>query len=154
MKRLTFFLWLLLLPIGARSGDLYHKRVVCHRDGEITFDWKQPQPQAALPGSWANVDGRLGVVMALGSGLSYQQAAGYDPHTAVCPDLLYGSFSNRPQSFKAGEQAARRVVLFFVGVTPKKTAALSRSFRIEDKAGAQVLRFTLPEGGEAEVPLL
>jgi hypothetical protein len=72
----------------------------------------------------------------------------------VCPDILYGSFSDRPQHFKAGEQVAHRVVLFFVEVTPKATANLSRSFSIAEGSGTQVLRFKLPEGGHAEVPLL
>ena len=142
-------------PVGIENDEVTGgKRIVYHRDGKTTFDWRTPQKPLALPGSWANVDGRLGVVMAAGSGLSYHQAAGYDPHTAVCPDILYGSFSDRPQHFKAGEQVAHRVVLFFVEVTPKTTSTLSRSFTIAEKSGAQVLRFKLPEGGEAAVPLL
>jgi hypothetical protein len=103
---------------------------------------------------WANVDGGLGVVMVAGSGPSYHQAAGYDPHTAVCPDILDGSFSDRPQHFKTGEPFAHRIVLFFVEVTPKKTSTLSQSFSIAEKSGTPVLRFKLPEGGEAKVPLL
>ena len=143
------------VPVGIENDEVTGgKRVVYHQDGNTTFDWKTHQQPVALPGSWANVDGRLGVVMAVGSGLSYQQAAGYDPHTAVCPDILYGSFSERPQHFKAGEQVAHRVVLFFVEVTPKATANLSRSFSIAEGPGTQVLRFQLPEGGHAEVPLL
>ena len=117
------------VPVGIENDEVTGgKRVVYHQDGQTTFDWKTaPETTVALPGSWANVDGRLGVVMAAGSGLSYQQAAGYDPHTAVCADVLYGSFSDHPRHFKAGEQVAQRIVLFFVEVTPKTTAALSRS---------------------------
>jgi hypothetical protein len=143
------------VPIGIENDEVTGgKRVVYHQDGKTTFDWKAPQKPLALPGSWANVDGRLGVVMAAGSGLSYHQAAGYDPHTAVCPDILYGSFADRPRHFKAGELVAHRVVLFFVEVTPKNTSSLSRSFTIAEKAGSQVLRLKQPEGGEAEIPLL
>jgi hypothetical protein len=143
------------VPVGIENDEVTGgKRVVYHRDGQTTFDWKTPQKPRALPGSWANVDGRLGVVMAAGSGLSYHQAAGYDPHTAVCPDVLYGSFSDHPQHFKAGEQVAQRTVLFFVEVTPKTTSTLSQSFSIAEKSGTPVLRFKLPEGGQAEVPLL
>jgi hypothetical protein len=72
----------------------------------------------------------------------------------VCPDILDGSFSDRPQHFKTGELVAHRIVLFFVEVTPKKTSALSQSFSIAEKSGTPVLRFKLPEGGEAKVPLL
>ena len=143
------------VPIGIENDEVSGgKRVVYHRDGKTTFDWKTPQKPLALPGSWANVDGRLGVVMAVGSGLSYHQAAGYDPHMAVCPDILYGSFSDRPQHFQAGDQVAQRIVLFFVEVTPKTTSALSRAFSIAEESGTRVLRFKLPEGGHAEVPLL
>jgi hypothetical protein len=143
------------VPVGIENDEVTGgKRVVYHEGGKTTFDWKTPQKPFALPGSWANVDGRLGVVMAVGSGLSYQQAAGYDPHTAVCPDVLYGSFSDRPQHFKAGDEVARRIVLFFVEVTPKTTSSLSRSFTIAEGTGAQVLHCKLPEGGEATVPLL
>jgi hypothetical protein len=143
------------VPVGIENDEVTGgKRVVYHRDGKTIFDWKKPQQPVALPGSWANVDGRLGLVMAAGSGLSYHQAAGYDPHTAVCPDVLYGSFSDRPQHFKAGEQVAQRIVLFFVEVTPRTTSSLSRSFSTAEWSGTQVLRLKLPEGGHAEVPLL
>jgi hypothetical protein len=143
------------VPVGIENDEVTGgKRVVYHQDGKTTFDWQTPQKPLPLPGSWANVDGRLGVVMDVGSGLSYHQAAGYDPHTAVCPDILYGSFSDRPQHFKTGDQIAHRIVLFFVEVTPKATSTLSRSFTITERSGAQVLRLKLPEGGHAEVPLL
>jgi hypothetical protein len=143
------------VPVGIENDEVTGgKRVVYHQDGKTTFDWQKPQKPLALPGSWANVDGRIGVVTVVGSGLSYHQATGYDPHTAVCPDVLYGSFSDRPQHFKAGDQVAQRTVLLFVEVTPKTTSTLSRSFTIAEKSGAQVLRFKLPEGGQAEVPLL
>jgi hypothetical protein len=142
-------------PVGLENDQVTGgKRVVYHRDGKLTFDWKKPQPPVALPGSWANVDSRLGVVMAAGSGLSYHQATGYDPHTAVCSDVLYGSFSDRPQHFNAGEQVAQRIVLFFVEVTPRATSALSRAFTTIEEAGTRTLRLKLPEGGRAEVPLL
>jgi hypothetical protein len=142
-------------PIGIENDEVSGgERVVYHQDGQATFDWRTPQHPVPLPGSWANVDGRLGVVMAAGSGLSYHQATGYDPHTAVCPDLLYGSYSDRPQRFKRGDQVAHRIVLFFVEVTPKTTATLSRSFTIAERPEGQVLRLKLPEGGDAEVSLL
>ena len=142
-------------PVGIENDEVTGgKRVVYHQGGKAIVDWKTPQKPLPLSGSWANVDGRLGVVMVVGSGLSYHQATGYDPHTAVCPDILYGSFSERPQHFKAGEQLAQRIVLFFVEVTPKTTATLSRSFTIDERSGAEVLHCKLPEGGEATVPLL
>jgi hypothetical protein len=143
------------VPVGIENDEVSGgKRVVHHRGGTTTFEWKSPGKPGSFPGSWANVDGRLGVVMAAGSGLSYQQPKGYDPHTGVCADLLYASYSDRPRQFRAGETVARRVVLFFVEVTPKKTAALAQDFRLEATANPRVLRLKLPEGGAAEVSLL
>ena len=142
-------------PFGIENDEISGgRRVVYHEHGKAVFDWKKPQPPLALPGVWANVDGRLGVVMALGSGLNYRQASGYDPHTAVCADVLYGSFCDRAGHFKAGDQVARRIVLFYVEITPRQTAALAHAFKIEDTAQERVLRLRLPEGEEAEVPLL
>ena len=142
------------VPLGIENDEITgSKRIAYYQGGKTIFDWKQPQKPLALPGSWANVDGRLGVVMAAGSGLSYHQAAGYDPHTAVCPDVLYGSLSDHPRHFKTGDQVAQRIVLFFVEVTPKATSTLAHTFSIAEKSGTKVLHLKLPEGGHAEVPL-
>jgi hypothetical protein len=142
------------VPIGVENDKITGgKRTVYHRDGATVFDWQKFQAPVALPGSWANVDGRLGVVMVAGSGLSYSQAVMYDPGMAVYPDILYGSFSHRPRSLRAGSEVALRIVLFFVEVTPEETSAISQSVRIEDGTSGRALRFRLPEGGEAEVPL-
>ena len=124
------------MPVGIENDEVTGgKRVVYHRDGKTHVRLEEASDRRLpCPGSWANVDGRLGVVMAAGSGLSYHQATGYDPHTAVCPDVLYGSFSDRPQHFKAGDQVAQRIVLFFVEVTPRTTSTLSRSFSIAEKS--------------------
>ena len=142
------------VPIGIENDQISGgKRVVYHRDGRIVFDWQKPQPTVAIPGPWVNVDGRLGVVTAAGSGLAYSQATAYNPQ-AVYADVLYGSFSNAAESLAAGDEVARRIVLLCVEITPEETSALSRSVRIEDRPDGQVLHFALPEGGEAEVSLL
>ena len=101
-------------PVGIENDEVTGgKRVVYHQDGQTAFEWKTPKKPVALSGTWANVDARLGVVMVAGSGLNYQQAAGYDPHTAVCPDILYGSFSDRPAALQGGRAGGspHRVVL-------------------------------------------
>jgi hypothetical protein len=140
------------LPLGIENDKITGgTRAVFHENGRMIFDWQQPQPPVAVSGSWANVEGRLGIVMVAGSGITYSQAAGYSPGIAVYADILYNSFSDQPKHFKAGEQVARRVAICFVETTPKKTATLARSYRIENKASGQVLRFKRPEGGNAEV---
>lgn len=142
------------VPIGIENDKLTGgKRTLYHRDGSTTFDWQRFQPPVSLPGTWANVDCRLGVVSVAGSGLAYSQAVMYDPGMAVYPDILYGSFSNSPRTVRAGGEVALRIVLFFVEITPEQTSAISQSVRIEDGPEGRVLRLQLPEGGEADVPL-
>ncbi len=138
------------VPVGIENDTLTGgKRTVCYQDGKTVFDMEKPQKPFAVPGSWANVDGRLGVVRAAGSGLTYAQASGYNAQ-AVCADILYGSFSDAASTFKTGDEAAHRIIVFFTEVTPDETAALAKSVRIE----GDLLRFSLPEGGVREVPLL
>jgi hypothetical protein len=142
------------VPLGIENDELTGgKRVMFSEGGETVFEWKNPKQAVAVKGPWANVDGRLGVVTLAGEGLAYFQAAGYHPQMAVCPDLLCVSFSPWTSHFKPGEQVARRTALIFAEVTPKQTAALAKSARIEAEQGVRVLHFRLPEGGEATVRL-
>ena len=137
------------VPVGIENDLLTGgKRIVYHQSGETVFDWQKPQKPAMIPGSWVNVDGRLGAVMVTGSGLNYTQASEYNGQ-AVYADVLYGSYSDQPRSFKAGDEVAHRVMIFFTEVSPDETESLAKSAKIE----GSILRITLPEGGEAEVPL-
>ena len=86
--------------------------------------------------------------------MAYAQSSGYSPGIAVRSDILYGSTSDHPKQFKAGEIVARRVAVFFVEVAPKEMPALAEACRIESKAGGQVLHFKQAGGKAAEVPLL
>jgi hypothetical protein len=143
------------VPLGIENDEVTGgRRVVYHEDGKTAFVWRQPHSAITLPGSWANVDGRVGVVMAAGSGMRYQPASGYDLHTAVCADVLYGSFLDRPRQFRTGDHVTHRVVLLFTEATPKKTAALAQSVRIENGPHGPVLSFKLPAGGHAALPAL
>lgn len=142
------------VPIGIENDKLTGgTRTVSHQGSKITFDWTKPQQPVSLSGGWANVDGRLGIVMVAGSGANYSQASGYD-RIAVYTDILYGSYSDRPMSFQAGEEVARRVAVVFAEVSPAKTAELAQACKIVDTPAGQVLRLKLPEGGKMEVPLL
>jgi hypothetical protein len=142
-------------PLGIENDQISGgRRVVFDGDGQMVFDWQNPRPPAGLPGSWANVDGRLGLVMADGGDMVYAQASGYAPGISVCADVLYGSYCDHPRSFKAGAEVARRVAVWFVEVAPKAMPALARSCRIEAASGGRVLRCQQPGGKMAEVPLL
>ncbi len=137
-------------PIAIENDKLSGgTRTLTHDGGSLTLDWQKPQPAVRMSGNWANVDGHLGVVSCAGSGLAYIQATGYTPQ-AVYADMLYSSFSDKQREFKAGDEVAHRVVIFFTEITPEETAALAKSAKIE----GQTLRFKLPEGGEGEVSLL
>ena len=143
------------VPFGIENDDVNGgTRLLSYKDGQVIFDQSKPRPPMPVPGSWANVDGRLGVVMVAGSGMSYNQAKKYAPGISVREDILYSSFTNRPKSYRAGDEVAHRIALFFVEVTPKETAALAASVKIENQSSRQILRFKTPEGAEAEIPLL
>jgi hypothetical protein len=140
-------------PIAIENDELSGgERTIYHSEGEVTVDWKQPAREIPIPGPWANIDGRLGVVAVAGSGLAYKKAAGYNGQ-AVCADVLYGSFSNHPHDFKPGDELARRVIVFASEITPEQTAALARSIKVDDSPSGKVLRFALPEGEQASIPL-
>lgn len=142
------------IPVGIENDEVTGgKRTVYYGGGKTTFDWQKPQPAFAVAGNWANVDGRLGVVAVNGSGIAYVQATGYNPQ-GLYADVLCGSYSSEPKSFKAGDETAHRIAVFFLETSPEQTEALSKSFKIEEKSEGKILHFTLPEGGEAEVALL
>jgi hypothetical protein len=143
------------LPLGIENDQLTAgRRVLFHQGGQTVFDWQHPQPVAAIPGSWVNVDGRLGAVILEGAGLAYLQAAGYQPGIAVCTDLLCGSLSARPRQFKSGEEVARPLAVLFTEVTPRQTESLAKACRLEVHQNVRMLHFKLPEGGEGNVQLL
>lgn len=142
------------VPIGIENDSLTGgTRLVSGENGQITFDWRKPQKPVALSGSWANVDGRLGVVMMDGAGMTYDQASKYSS-LAVYTDILYGSYSDQARQFKTGDEVAHRVGVFFVEVTPRETASLAKSCRIETTPAGQVLHFKQPEGKVVDLPLL
>jgi hypothetical protein len=128
-------------------------RTVYHENGKTVFDWQKPQPSTSLPGPWANVDGRLGVIVIEGSGINYTQAKSYSRGISVYSDLLYASYSDQPKDFKAGESVAHRAVLLLTEISPDQTGTLAHSLRIEKNAQQRHLCFDLPEGGRARISL-
>lgn len=137
------------VPVGIENDEFTgNRRSLYHQDGKQVVLGPETEGLIRIPGRWVNVDGRLGIVMALGSGLAYQDVARYNRDGAR-EDFLYGSYSEKPRHFKSGEEVARRVVVFFVETSPEETARLAEKVRIE----GQVLRLTLPEGREYEVRL-
>ena len=143
------------VPVGIENDEFTGRsRIVSDQDGHKKYDWRQSDHPILISGTWANIDGRLGVVMLAGSGIAYQQGSGYSPGISVCSDILYGSFSNSPRTFKAGEEVAHRVAVFFVEVPAEQTPALAKDCHIETKPEVSVLHFKQPNGQQAEVPLL
>ena len=117
------------VPVGIENDEITGgTRNVSSRDGQFIANWQEPKQALPLAGSWANIDGRLGVVSIAGSGLTYLQGSGYLPGISVCADILYGSYSDRPRQFKQGQVVARRIAIFFVEVTPQETSRLARTF--------------------------
>jgi hypothetical protein len=139
------------VPIGIENDSLTGgTRVVSGEESQIKFDWEKPQKPVALPGAWANVDGRLGAFMVTGAGMTYVQASRYSRGSAVYADTLYGSYSDQSRQFKAGDEVAHRVVIFFTEVTPQETSNLAKAWNIETKPGGRVLHLKQPDGKVCE----
>ncbi len=143
------------VPVGIENDEITGGlRTVFHAAGKDVFTFKTSQGPVPMAGPWANVDDRLGVIVVAGSGMKYVPSTGYHPGMAVGADVLYACASDRSRSVKTGDEVARRVVLFLVEVDAEKTAILAKSSRIANESGRKVLRFRLPEGPEAQIPLL
>jgi len=134
------------IPIGIENDELTgNRRTLYHEDGAQIIVGPETDNLVRIPGKWANVDGRLGIVMALGSGLAYRDVPNYNRNGAR-EDFLYGSYSTEPREFKAGEEVVRRAVVFFVETTPEETARLAEEMDVEDGPDGLVLRLPLAEG--------
>ena len=145
------------LPLGIENDEITseHWGRIRRRWPNSPLTGRNPGSRLFFQGSWANIDGRLGIIAVARSGMVYAQGSGYLPGICVCADLLYGSYSDHPRQFKAGEDVARRVAVFYVEVSPKETAALAKSCRIEAKPDGQILRLQAGLTAKfAEVPLL
>jgi hypothetical protein len=143
------------VPVGIENDQISgSRRVVFDQSGQTLYEMEKPRQLISIPGTWANVYGRLGVVMVNGTGMAYAQASGYSPGISVCADLLYGSYSDEPKKFKTGEEVAHRVVVFLVEAGAKETAKLAKSCKIAEKSGGKVLHLKVAGGKEVEVSLL
>ena len=142
------------IPLGIENDQITGgQRLLWDQEGRTIFDSEHPQSRLVISGSWANVDGRLGVVAIAGEGMAYLQAPRYSPGIAVRSDVLCGSFSGRRRDFKAGEQVAHRMAIIFLEVSPEKTVALARCARVEKTTAGSALHLKLPEGRHMQIPL-
>jgi hypothetical protein len=133
------------VPIGIENDEITGGiRTVTTPDQRLTFDWRMPQPPAKLP-SWADVDGRVGIVMLSGAGVTYAQSSTYTRGMSVRADILYGSYSDTARQYKTGDEVAHRIIVFAMESTSEETAALAHSCGIESN--------TL-HCGDIQVPLI
>ena len=138
------------VPVGIENDEFTgDQRALYHSGGSQVVVGPGTDALIRIDGNWANVDGRLGIVEVMGSGIAYRDVPNYNRDGAR-EDYLYGSFTDKARSFKAGSEVARRVVIFFVETSPEETARLAKSARIAN--GDLVLE--LPEGGECRVRVL
>jgi hypothetical protein len=142
------------IPLGIENDQITGgTRTVCSDNGKVVFDWQNPKPTTPISGSWANVDGRLGVIIIEGSGISYTQAKSYSGGISVYTDILNASYSDQPRSFKTGDSVAHRVALLLTEISPDQTAAISHSLRTEKSGPDKLLYFNLPEDGQTRLLL-
>jgi hypothetical protein len=142
------------VPLGIENDQITGgTRMLCYDNGKTVFDWQNPKATTAISGSWVNVDGRLGVIVIEGSGISYTQARSYSGGISVYTDILNASSSDQLRTFKNGDTVAHRVVLLLTEISPERTAALAHSLRLEKSGSEKLLYFNLPEGGVARVSM-
>lgn len=143
------------IPMTIENDDITGgKRTLYYDRGETVVEWKKIKPARPIPGSWINVDGRLGLVEVMGSGIAYNQAGSYQQGMAVYPDALFGSFNDHPRQAKAGEEVVHRVIIISLETSPKETAKLAKSFKIVDGPNGQTLHFKPAGERELDIPLL
>ena len=143
------------VPIGIENDEITGgARQLFWQDGHAVLDFKKPQKPLTISGSWANVDGRLGLIMVAGGNLSYNQGKNYARGISIYEDVLYGSFLTQPKQFKEGDEVAHRVAIVLLETSPKETAAVAKSFKIDDGPDGKVLRFKPRGEREIEIRLL
>ncbi len=141
------------VPVGIQNDEYTgNQRTLYHSKGSQTVTGPGTESLIRIPGKWANVDGRLGIVAVSGSGIVYQDVTGYNRDGAR-QDFLYGSFSDNPREVKAGDEAARRVVALYTETSSEDTARLAGLTRIEKTPSGEILHVALPEGGEYQIKL-
>jgi hypothetical protein len=142
------------IPLGIENDQISGgNRTIYYDNGKTLFDWQNPKPSTTVSGSWANVDGRLGIIVIEGSGIGYTLAKSYSSGISVQTDTLNASYSDQSRHFNTGETVARRVVLLLTEISPEQTAALAHSIRIEKSGPEKLLNFNLPEGGQTRISL-
>lgn len=128
-------------PFGIENDELNgDRRTLFHRGGSQVVVGPETDQTIAIPGEWANVDGRLGVIAPSG-GLVYLDVPKYNRNGAR-EDFLYGSYSSQPREFRAGETVAARALLFLTETGPQETAAMVSKVRWDGRT----LSVELPEG--------
>ncbi len=132
------------VPFGIQNDELNgDRRTLYHDGGSHVVTGPDTDQTIRVPGMWANVDGRLGVIAPSG-GLVYRDMPKYNRNGAR-EDFLYGSLSAGPREFKAGDVVAQRALVFLTETSPEETASLASKVRLD---GAR-LTIELPEGSYA-----
>jgi len=132
------------LPIAVENDYLNgNQRHVFSAAGDETAIGGQ-EADHPLPGLWANIDDRLGLVCSLGQGLLYR-SAGKPNRPGAREDLLIGSHSQGPHFFGRGEIVAERAGLVMLDSSRAETAAAAASTRVDRTGGTITLAFTPPD---------
>ena len=133
------------LPVGVENDEVTgNRRRLITQGGKQTVIGGE-QKDHALPGSWVNIDGRLGLVTARGSSLLYR-AAGKPNRPGAREDILIGAHRSGPRSFAKGGVVADRAGLLLPDASPEETGKIATTLRVERGKGGTTLRFTGPDG--------
>ncbi len=143
------------IPIGIENDEFTGgKRTLSAGMGKTVLDFKDPRPANTVPGSWVNIDGRLGVVLITGGSLCYRPATNYASGISVYTDTLFASsVLDQPKRCKAGEDVTRRIAILCTEISPKETAQLVKQIKVNSTPNGPVLSFTGPKGEKVTLRL-
>lgn len=136
------------LPVALENDDVSgNKRsVVTSSSGEAQVFNGGVAGDYPFPGKqWANVDGRLALVVATPPRLLYR-SAGAPNRSGAREDLLYGVYDATSRSFQSGAVVAERAAILIPNGSPVETARIASSIVISRENGNMTLRYDGPDG--------
>jgi hypothetical protein len=104
-----------------------------------------------VPGGWANVDDRLGVVSAAGP--MVYRSAGKPNRPGAREDILYGALVTAPRAFHPREEVVRRAMILLPDATAAQTKKVAATVRLDRGDIGTSVSFHDVDGAERMVSL-
>ena len=133
------------VTLGIENSEFNGNRRRLFGEGrEMVVTGPQTSQSVQVSGPWANVDDRLGLVMALGARIAYEDSPRY--RHGIIRDVLHGALE-RPRTpgrkLAAGETVAEHIAILLPGANADETRAVSETaepIREDDILGVRLLK--------------